>query len=407
MGIEDFNLYSDEFTDKVVVVSNSDELKSQISSLLLSRNLFVQTAGSLEDAAEMNSTEIWDMVVLHTQEQDLEVHEISRQVKNHARLSRALLIVLFEPSSKMENTPSLERDSFSKQVITMPLPLEPAHFLVKVATLLRLRKLQMDNARVESEIAMQNSRLRDLTTRFQHELRQAQMIQQSLMPKSLPKHPKCFFAASYVPLEAVGGDIFDIWSITDDTFGFFIADVTGHGLPAAFIGAMTKMALSYAPKESPDIMLTHMAGGITDHMPEGSFVTVAAATFNVSSMTLKLAKGGHPSPYLWRKRTQFVEELSPKGLPLGILKEAKYQLIETQLEPGDKLLMITDGLTETFDMNGAMLGSDGLAMLFAECAPTMNIAKCIEDILQKQKEFSGGRILKDDNTLIGLEISSK
>ena len=208
---------------------------------------------------------------------------------------------------------------------------------------------------------------------------------------------------TYIPLEAVGGDVYDIWQIRDDTYGLFIGDVTGHGLPAAFIGAMTKMVLAYAPKESPDIMLDEMNEGIVDHMPEGRFVTVAAAIYDSGTGALKVARGGHPEPYIWRKATGKVERISPRGMAIGIMKGMPYELFETNLEVGDKYLMITDGLIETEDMNGNMFGADGVGNCFESVAPQKNIAECIRSILERQREFSGGRILKDDDTLVGLE----
>lgn len=403
MGIEDFNLNSDEFMDKIAVVSSSSDLAGQISNLLKNRSLIVSTFKSIDEADQSKSSDIWDLVVVVPEDDNPEIDEEVHSIRSHARMSRAILVILHHTL----NTAQLgkySKSTMQPQVVLLGLPLDPAQFLVKVTTTLRMRKFQLENARVESEIAVQNARLRDLTNRFQHELRQAQNIQHSLLPKSLPNHKSCLFSATYVPLEAVGGDLFDWWRTDANNIGIFIGDVTGHGLPAAFIGAMTKMALAYAPKVTPDKVLSSMSEGITDHLPEGSFVTAAAATIDLEHNILRVARGGHPPPYLYRASTGKVEEIAPKGLPLGIVKTSRYELFETRVDPGDKFLMITDGLTETFDMSGNMLGSEGIIKHFQGVAKDKNITACIEFILEQQKKFSGGRILKDDNTLIGFEL---
>jgi len=289
------------------------------------------------------------------------------------------------------------------KIQVLKLPLDASELLVKASLLLRLRKNTEASAERDSKIAAQNLQLRDLTNRFKHELKEAQTIQQSIMPDSLPGCDKATFAASYIPLEAVGGDLYDIWVISPGVYGIFIGDVTGHGLSAAFLSAMTKMSLAYAPKDSPESMLYHMNEGLVDYMPDGRFVTVAAAIYHSETGKLSVGRGGHPPPVIWRAEKNTVEELVPDGFALGMVAGMDYELFETVLEIGDKFMMVTDGIMETTDMDGNMIGSDGLANYFGSVAPENDIAECISKILDFQSDFCGGRILKDDNTVVALE----
>ena len=101
---------------------------------------------------------------------------------------------------------------------------------------------------------------------------------------------------------AVGGDLFDVWEIEEGLFGAFIGDVTGHGLPAAFIGSLTKMALAYGKKlKKPDELLTEMNEDTADHMPEGRFVTAAAAVIPVALAALVLPTPPLPANKIIRK----------------------------------------------------------------------------------------------------------
>jgi serine phosphatase RsbU (regulator of sigma subunit) len=309
--------------------------------------------------------------------------------------------LVIHPQADAEAIASLAEPG--RDVQYLPSPFNPSVFLVKVATLLRLRKFTNEQVSFETQIAAQNAELRDLTNRFKQELKEARSIQQSILPKKLPVAKKAVFAACFMPLEAVGGDMFDIWKIDDSRFGLFIGDVTGHGLAAAFIGAMTKMSLEYAPKQDPATMLEHMNNGLADLLPEGRFVTVAAAFYDDSSGKLQIARGGHPPPLVWQKSLGKVLQCSPRGLPLGVAPMCKYECQEVTLCAGDKVLFVTDGLTETSDMDGKMLGVDGAAQMYSQFASDLSIDKCLKAVLDGQKTFSGGRLTKDDNTLLGLE----
>ena len=250
-------------------------------------------------------------------------------------------------------------------------------------------------------------RLRDLTGRFQNELKDARKIQFSILPKSLPQHDHAKLTATYIPFEAVGGDLYDLWKLDEHRLGLFIADVTGHGLAAAFLGAMTKMAMTYAPQTRPDEILKSVNDGLAALMPEGRFVTALMAIVDFSNDTLYCARAGHPPLYLWKHQEKKVEMLTPNGLPLGVMGGMDYQQIETQLEPGDKFVMVTDGITETIDMDGNILGNEGVVDGLSQVAADHDIIHCAAHMLEYQKEFSQGRIVKDDNTILGFEYLLK
>ncbi|MCB0325208.1 MAG: SpoIIE family protein phosphatase, partial [Bdellovibrionales bacterium] len=255
MGIEDFNVDREDYLDSVLVLSPTVEAGAELGRLLEKRRYRWSHAESLEEAAKVAASELFDLLVLDERSSTVPIEDLLSRVQTDAALSRSAIIAIHPTVSHLRRG---EASVFGERVVLLEAPLEPSAFLVKVATLLRLRKLKTEQAAFESRIASQNSELRDLNNRFRRELREAKEIQQSLFPKSLPTAPYTRFGACCMPLEAVGGDLYDIWKIDRGSYGLFIGDVTGHGLPAAFIGAMTKMALAYAPKASPDEMFAHM-----------------------------------------------------------------------------------------------------------------------------------------------------
>ncbi len=400
MGIEDLNLDLDEHAERILVVAPSDSAAERIGKLLQARNYAWQSAPDVETAGALAEGEVFDMIVAEFPDAALPPIDAITAVLANPNLRRSPLLVL-HPAADSVSREYL--DGLKSPVQTLKSPWEPPALLVKVSSQLRMLKIRSEEAGFGSKVVSQNAELRDMTNRFKHELLEAQNIQNSILPTSLPTAENTLFAATYVPLEAVGGDLYDLWKIEKDLFGLFIGDVTGHGISAAFIGAMTKMAQTYAPKTGPEAMLEDMNKGIVPLMPDGRFVTVAAAFYRPSNGELLVARGGHPPGLLYRAADQTVTEISPRGFPLGVMDMARYELFKTVLAPGDKFLFVTDGLTEAINMDGKDWGVKGVAEAFRQLAMVQPIDECIISMLEKQMEFTSGRIVKDDITLVGIE----
>ena len=398
MGIEDLDINSLQHADRVLIFSADEKLINELENLLAKRQYTFHTLSSFEKLSQHDEIDFIDLVVLECDSFNDKSKDFYDSIKNSPKLRRSSLLILTSNIDKIK-----KEFNTDDQQVYLPLPLNKADFLVKVTTNLRLRKIQKDQFSHDAKIAQQNAELRDLTNRFKHELQEARTIQQSILPKKLPEAEKYLFGASYVPLEAVGGDLYDIWKISEDKIGFFIADVTGHGLPAAFIGAMTKMALSYADQSSPEKMLYQMNNGIAPHMPQSRFVTAAAAILCLKTNSLSIARAGHPAPILFRERSKDVEIFEPKGLPLGIVEDCAYEKIETNIEPGDTFLLYTDGIIESSAMNGEMFGMNGLITSFKKNSQKASMNECFRSLLEDRELFTEGRIIKDDDTFLGFK----
>lgn len=400
MGIQDLNLDLRELAERMLIISDDLSAAERIGHVLEMRGYAWRAAQGIREAGRIAAAESFDMIIAEFDGKDLAPLEALSKLTANPYLTRSFVLLL-HPKADTVSPETLHGSKFP--VTFMRSPWEPSGLLINVSAQLRQRKIRDNETRSLSNLAVQNIELRDLTNRFKLELLEAQNIQNSIMPKSLPSARNTLFAAAYVPLEAVGGDIYDLWQINEDLFGLFIGDVTGHGLSAAFIGAMTKMALSYAPKTSPELMLAEMNRGLVALMPEGRFVTAAAAFYRPSSGELLVARAGHPAGYLFRNADRSIQEVTPKGLPLGVVENVGYELFSTKLEASDKFLFVTDGLTEAVNMEGRTLGTSGMGRIFCQSATDANIAKALEEILLRHETYSDGRTIKDDITLIGLE----
>lgn len=278
-------------------------------------------------------------------------------------------------------------------------PYRPGQLVSKIATQLRLRKMAGGDPNTAT-LAEVNASLRDFNTRMQKEMEEARELQESLLPQKLPQHPGLDLAVYYQPLQDVGGDWYFIEQVPSGSLLTVIADVTGHGLAAAFIGSMTKLAYSAALKEDPGELLTAINQLMTPQLPAGRFVTMAATLFNPVTGEIKVARAGHPAALLVSTSAgASVQPVGSEGFAIGFVEDAQYQSVSHQLAPNDSLIMITDGISEAQDRANKMFGAARL-MEAAIASSAMTAREMAGGILRELHQFCDGRLIKDDVSLI-------
>jgi anti-sigma regulatory factor (Ser/Thr protein kinase) len=199
--------------------------------------------------------------------------------------------------------------------------------------------------------------------RLAQELQVARLIQQTLLPKELPKIDGWQIAAHYQPARAVGGDFYDFYERPDGRLVIVIGDVTDKGVPAALVMATTRAILRGAARRmlSPGAALERSNDLICPEIPPSMFITCLYAILDPATGKLQYANAGHDLPY--RRCREQVEELRATGMPLGLMPGMKYEEKETTLEAGDSLLMYTDGLVEAHNPKREMYGFPRLQKL--------------------------------------------
>ena len=179
------------------------------------------------------------------------------------------------------------------------------------------------------------------------ELSIARQIQSSILPQAMPRVAGLTLAARYRPMSAVAGDFYDFVEIDRHQLGVLVADVSGHGVPAALIASMVKVALA-AQRERADQPAAVLAGlneTLWDQLG-GQYVTAAYLFIDTRSALMRYAAAGHPYMVHLTHGGQDVREIEKNGLALGFMRDARYEELELPLETGDRLLLYTDGLTE-------------------------------------------------------------
>jgi len=181
----------------------------------------------------------------------------------------------------------------------------------------------------------------------EQELETARRIQASILPSSLPQVKGLRMAARYQPMTAVAGDFYDFMRVDERRLTILVADVSGHGVPAALIASMLKVAFAGQSDHAcdPAAILAGLNLALAGLLA-GQFVTAACVFIDLDMQAVTYAGAGHPPSLLLQRRTGEVIELAENGLFLGPFRHARYANVTAPFEPGDKLLLYTDGIIE-------------------------------------------------------------
>jgi Na+/proline symporter/serine phosphatase RsbU (regulator of sigma subunit) len=240
----------------------------------------------------------------------------------------------------------------------------------------------------------------------ERELQIAKDIQMSLLPSEIPQLPQIAFAGLCVPAHHIGGDYYDFIPRDADSFDLVIADVSGHNLGSALIMAETRTFIHALLDsiETPAEMLHALNRFFYNNMNcSDLFVTMFYLQYHVNTQTLSYTSAGHNNPLLWRCRQKSLVLLDAEGLIFGIKQEVVFEQKSTKLEPGDTLLLYTDGIIEAEDSSGEFFGIERLGKLIEEC-DHMPPQDLIDRIMDQVRIFTGLRHFNDDITLVVMKV---
>ncbi len=235
------------------------------------------------------------------------------------------------------------------------------------------------------------------------EMEMASQLQNSLLPHEFPKCDRVDFFVVYQPVSEAGGDFYDAVELPDGYLGFAQVDVSGHGVSAAMIGAMFKMAFqSFARSTlSPARLMAELNDSLVRILPDADFLTVFYGVLHRTGLELFFTNAGHPRPLVFRKQNQVLEELDVGGPLLGAFPGMYYEEGTVLLESGDRVLVFTDGVTEAAKLsdNDAFFGEERLRQVFVQsCELEPHLA--LPFIMKKLEEHREANTFDDDVTMI-------
>ncbi|MDY6821254.1 MAG: SpoIIE family protein phosphatase [Deferribacterota bacterium] len=254
---------------------------------------------------------------------------------------------------------------------------------------------------LNSELLKVNKRLQSAQKRIEDEIKQLRLIQKTLLPTKFVDYKGYSFGATYIPTEDVGGDYYDYIEMSNNYCGFLVADVSGHGIPAAVIMAITRALVhSYTIDIiSSSEVLTMINEILKENIYTNDFVTMFYLVMNMGTGKCNYASAGHNPILFFDNSNLSVKQLKSKGFFLGPFDNVEYEEKSINMKKGDILFLYTDGLVDVQNRKGEFYGLDrliGKLILYHENSPNEIINYVLDDI----KEFSGGREYSDDITML-------
>ncbi len=260
-----------------------------------------------------------------------------------------------------------------------------------------------------NELAEQLGMVEAMVDNLSEQLSVAGIVQRDFLPTQVPNTDRVQWAVTFLPAEWVSGDIYDIVRIDEQHIGFYIADVVGHGIPAALLTIFLKQALVMRETTeesyriiSPAEVMRNLNVRMTGQKLSGyQFATCCYCLLNTKTLQLTYARAGHPYPILI-KAQQPPQQLEIRGSLLGIFDQAEYLQQTVQLQAGDKLLLYSDGAESCIGgLNEQNIFDFDRQFCEIKDLPIVEMMDKFDTVFQNQKINPIGI---DDITLIGLEI---
>jgi phosphoserine phosphatase RsbU/P len=260
---------------------------------------------------------------------------------------------------------------------------------------------------VESfELVSEYNRAQKMTKEFDFELDLAAEFQNTFLPKKNDLHEFTGIKSDYIfmPLLKVSGDFIDITKLEESIYGYFISDISGHGVAAALISSMLKVFFSLYGKDvlSPELLYEILNEEFFTYLNSGEYFTSFYGIYFEEERKFVYTNANHPPPMLKKVNSKHIIPLNTEGFFVGVFKDTKFEEKEVLLEKGDRILFYTDGITEAKNERMEEFGEERLKQLYQDEADS-DISDLILKIKETVFEFANGKI-EDDITIAIIEI---
>jgi phosphoserine phosphatase RsbU/P len=377
---------------KLVLVVDDATANLQMVHSMLKDDFKIRVATSGAKALALVKTKPQpDLILLDVTMPEMDGYEVCTLLKASAEFRDIPVIFLTGKTETDDETKGFEVGA----VDYIHKPFSPAVVKARVHTHLVLREAREQLARQLLSI--------------NNELEMAREIQVSILPHEIPRVRGLEIAARYLPMTSVAGDFYDFIIVDEKHLGILVADVSGHGLPAALIASMLKAALAAQSPHAcdPGRVLAGLNQSLCGKFKR-HFATAAYVFVDIEKKSMSYAAAGHPPLLLWHTSTGSASEVLENGLPLGLLPEATYSVVEVPVEPDDKALLYTDGIPETTSPSEQEFGAD-LFKGFLESNHSLGadvFADLLLDELAGWSEHPKGEGQQDDVTLLAIDFKT-
>ncbi len=381
---------------KILVVDDEPDLEPLIKqrmrrSIRSGLYSFVFAGNGLEALQKLNEDSTIDMVISDINMPQMDGLTLLEQIPKVDPNIRSVIISAYGDMRNIRT--AMNRGAFD--FVTKPLDFEDLQLTID-RTLSHL---------VEWREALES---RDKLVALQNELDVASKMQQSILPASFPTDPEYDVYGHMVPARNVGGDFFDFFSMEGSGIGLAVADVSDKGVPAALfmMSSRTLLKGSAIGVLTPGDVLSEVNTQLAENNESMMFVTLVYVLYDPHSGNLTYANGGHCNPLVVHPDGSSTELALTGGVALGVMPDLPYREDRTTLNPGDTLVLYTDGVSEAMNAHGEEFGVERLQQVFVGNPPTS--AKMATDAVMKAvSEFSGDTSQSDDVTCLVLRRSPR
>jgi phosphoserine phosphatase RsbU/P len=324
-----------------------------------------------------------DLILLDIMMPGIDGFEVCRRLKADPATEKIPVIFL----SSLDETADKVRGLQLGAVDYVSKPFQAEEVIARVNTHLTIHRLNHE---------VQNQR-----DQLEHELQVVSQLQRNLLPERLPNIDGLKLAVHYETSRYAGGDYYDIVNLPNGRWGFLVADAEGHSAPAAVMMAMTCALFRSCStsEEEADRMLSYINENLCKVNKE-SFVTAIYGDYDPRSRTFRISRAGHPLPILYRSTERKAMEVSCPGVfAMGLEPFPPVPVTEVALEPGDRLLFYTDGVSELFNEAGEPYGEKRLLRQI-EAADTDDPESILMGIVDDLARFAGNRPADDDQAML-------
>jgi len=331
-----------------------------------------------------------DLILLDVMMPEMDGYEVCRRLKADP-MTREIPVIFLTAQTEAED----ETRGFQAGAVDyVHKPFSPAVVKARVHTHLVLRETR--------------EKLAQQLLAIQKELETARQIQQSILPETVPQIDGLDIAARYVPMAAVAGDFYDFIVVDNKHVGILVADVSGHGMPAALIASMLKIALAAQSAHADDpAQVLHGLNQALCGKFQHHYVTAAYVFVDIKKRTLTYAGAGHPPLLMWSGGSPGVRDVTENGLFLGKFDFATYSSVKLSLSAGDYGLLYTDGISEANNPEGVEFGSDRFRQFLAD-EKNRSANQLLDGLLKDLACWSArgeGEDLDDDITIVAIHVA--
>ncbi len=324
-----------------------------------------------------------DLILLDIMMPGIDGFEVCRRLKADPATEEIPVIFL----SALDETADKVRGLQLGAVDYVAKPFQPEEVIARVNTHLIIHRLGREVQKQRDEL--------------EHELQVVAQLQRDLLPEQLPQVDGLNLAVYYETSRYAGGDYYDVAELPDGRLAILVADAEGHSAPGTVMMAMTCALFRSCStcREEPDQLLSTINENLCKVNKE-SFVTAIYGVYDTRRRTLRMARAGHPLPILYRSSEKKAMEVPCDGVfAMGWDLYHQVPVTEIQLEPGDRLLFYTDGVTERFNEQLELYGDERLLQQL-ETADSGDPAEILKWIVDDLTRFAGARPADDDQAML-------